>query len=122
MSENIARPVHAERRPTALTRLGDVASALKILHGEGMTFEQYGQHFVFFTAGDKCGCHRCADDMERVIDDDSGMVSFQGMIVCSECGNKRCPHATDHRIECSGSNEPGQRGSIYGPDPSVVTK
>jgi hypothetical protein len=35
-------------------------------------------------------------------------------LVCSICGNKRCPHATDHRLTCTGSNEPGQIGSSYG--------
>lgn len=34
-------------------------------------------------------------------------------IVCPECGNKRCPHANDHRNTCTGSNEPGQEGSAY---------
>lgn len=34
-------------------------------------------------------------------------------IVCQTCGNKRCPHATNHRHACTGSNEPGQPGSIY---------
>lgn len=41
---------------------------------------------------------------------------FEGvmrMIVCETCGNKRCPHATDHRNACSGSNEPGQKGSSW---------
>lgn len=33
--------------------------------------------------------------------------------LCSICGNKRCPHATDHRLTCTGSNEPGQKGSAY---------
>jgi hypothetical protein len=36
------------------------------------------------------------------------------MILCGTCGNKRCPHATDHRLACTGSNEPGQLGSSYG--------
>lgn len=35
------------------------------------------------------------------------------MALCSVCGNKRCPHATDHRNACTGSNESGQAGSIY---------
>jgi len=35
------------------------------------------------------------------------------MIVCATCGNKRCPHATDHRNACTNSNEPGQPGSSY---------
>lgn len=30
------------------------------------------------------------------------------MVVCATCGNKRCPHATDCRYLCTGSNEPGQ--------------
>lgn len=34
-------------------------------------------------------------------------------IVCATCGNKRCPHATDHRNPCTNSNEPGQKGSVY---------
>ena len=34
-------------------------------------------------------------------------------VVCPDCGNKRCPHANDHRHACTGSNEPGQEGSAY---------
>ena len=36
------------------------------------------------------------------------------MIVCGVCGNKRCPKATDCELACTGSNELGQVGSIYG--------
>ena len=35
------------------------------------------------------------------------------MIVCHECGNKRCPKASDHELQCTKSNEPGQPGSAY---------
>ncbi len=35
------------------------------------------------------------------------------MILCAICGNKRCPHATDHQNACTNSNEPGQPGSTY---------
>jgi len=34
-------------------------------------------------------------------------------VTCAKCGNKRCPHATDHRLECTKSNDPGQKGSAY---------
>lgn len=34
-------------------------------------------------------------------------------IVCSICGNKRCPKATDHDLGCTNSNASGQKGSIY---------
>ena len=50
-----------------------------------------------------CSCRTC----RPVIFSDSRFV------VCPECGNKRCPHANDHRNACSGSNEPGQEGSAY---------
>jgi hypothetical protein len=36
------------------------------------------------------------------------------MIVRTICGNKRCPKASDHDLPCSGSNKPGQTGSVYG--------
>lgn len=35
-------------------------------------------------------------------------------IVCKNCGNKRCPKATDCSLNCTNSNNPGQEGSIYG--------
>ena len=39
------------------------------------------------------------------------------MVVCPICGNKRCPHATDPALACTGSNEPDQPGSIYTTQP-----
>lgn len=34
------------------------------------------------------------------------------MILCSTCGNKRCPKAEDHRYKCTGSNDPDQVGQF----------
>lgn len=51
----------------------------------------------------KCWCHTC-----RPV-----KISDMRFVVCPECGNKRCPHANDHRNACTGSNEPGQEGSAY---------
>ena len=34
------------------------------------------------------------------------------MLICNECGNKRCPKAQDHRYLCSNSNEPNQIGTL----------
>lgn len=58
-----------------------------------------------------CGnCWRCLDGLKN----ESGLSIAMGrMILCSVCGNKRCPHATDHRLKCTGSNESGQVGSMY---------
>jgi len=56
-----------------------------------------------------CWCYQCLDDPSM------GPLNpaVQRMIVCPECGNKRCPRATSHDNACSGSNEPGQDGSRY---------
>jgi len=59
-----------------------------------------------------CICHRCI--REKDIRNEWGMpISSSQMIVCPECGNKRCPHASDHRFACTKSNQPGQAGSVY---------
>lgn len=58
-----------------------------------------------------CHCRHCLT--ERAESDSEAQLWLHRMILCSTCGNKRCPHATDHRLECTGSNEPGQKGSIY---------
>ena len=58
-----------------------------------------------------CYCYNC--NLDRT--DESGHFPYvqTRMILCPECGNKRCPHATDHNLACTGSNDPGQPGSRY---------
>lgn len=64
-----------------------------------------------------CECYACIGD--KPIREGSWLtVSMTQLIVCATCGNKRCPHSTDHRNECTGSNEYGQAGSRYGGLPS----
>ena len=48
----------------------------------------------------KCGCRVCNP-------------TAWWMVTCGICGNKRCPHGTNHEHACTGSNEHGQEGSIY---------
>lgn len=50
----------------------------------------------------ECPCETCQPKSEHM-----------RMVLCPTCGFKRCPHATDHRNECSGSNAVGQAGSSY---------
>ncbi len=57
----------------------------------------------------ECVCRRCLTEINHPA------VQMIGgrMILCQKCGNKRCPHANDHRHECTNSNAPGQKGSAY---------
>jgi hypothetical protein len=50
-------------------------------------------------------CHSCFKT--------SGGVMLDRMIVCPDCGNKRCPKASNHALKCTNSNDPNQVGSIY---------
>lgn len=67
---------------------------------------------------DGCECHQCIEDfaLKAGTGDDFfsklPLSSIQ-MTLCPICGNKRCPQASNHRNECTASNEPGQPGSIY---------
>lgn len=40
-------------------------------------------------------------------------LSDMRMVLCPDCGNKRCPRATNHRNLCTNSNEAGQPGSSW---------
>ena len=66
-----------------------------------------------------CECHRCID--EKGLNVNGLPLSMTKMILCPECGNKRCPKASDHRLACTNSNEPGQPGSIYTSPPAQRT-
>lgn len=51
-----------------------------------------------------CCCYRCLNERNEV-------MAF--MVVCQECGFKRCPKASNHDLPCTNSNDPGQPGSFY---------
>lgn len=63
-------------------------------------------------SAERCWCRTCQP------------VTMNDMrfVVCPDCGNKRCPHANDHRHACTGSNEPGQEGSAYPAAPQQEVK
>ena len=73
------------------------------------------------TRADLCGCMTCigkrADEMVKngasVWDVARGPM-FPGWRYAREkCGNKRCPHLSNHELACTGSNNSGQEGSFY---------
>ena len=57
-----------------------------------------------------CQCYECLDDQSLGYFDNP---TNRQMVLCVKCGNKRCPHATNHTLECTNSNEVGQKGSRY---------
>ena len=61
-------------------------------------------------------CYTCEEGMREGMSLAEQLRKFGNLgafIVCPLCGNKRCPKATWHENECSGSNEPGQTGSRF---------
>lgn len=67
------------------------------------------------------GCHFCDARVARLIEEETGdpFASWsRPMIVCVECGNKRCPKASWHRSECTGSNKSGQEAP-YPKEPTL---
>jgi hypothetical protein len=56
-------------------------------------------------AVDNCWCTSCFAKLDKL---------QQFYILCPDCGNKRCPKATNHEHACTESNLSGQYGSAYG--------
>lgn len=67
-----------------------------------VTIEEYLAFTVYTPKPGECICWKCL-----------GNKNVCMMVLCSTCGNKRCPKASDHELACTGSNESGQEGSIY---------
>ena len=64
-----------------------------------------------------CGCvscHRVNQKNKDLLSTDKVNQFYEYFrYACEICGNKRCPHHSDHRLTCTSSNEPGQEGSIF---------
>lgn len=62
-----------------------------------------GAHGIGSPAIQQCWCTTCRP------------ITLEDMrfVACPQCGNKRCPRAHNHELACSGSNEPGQKGSSW---------
>lgn len=62
-----------------------------------------------------CECHRCIAEYKLGSQGLFGWLPLSStkMILCPKCGCKRCPRASDHDLECTGSNASGQPGSVY---------
>ena len=111
---------------------GSVSDYCRECLGEGETFPNEAQDWIRCPVckGTKvqpppivikpgCECHTCVAEACRVepAPPDKMMcgidLRLSRYFLCETCGNKRCPHATNHVHPCSGSNDPGQPGSSY---------
>ena len=61
----------------------------------------------------ECRCRQCVRDRDERDDVTGLLMTAMRMTLCPVCGNKRCPHASDHKFRCTGSNKRGQAGSVY---------
>lgn len=57
-----------------------------------------------------CPCYACDSPTWPMMGD---FKLRARMSLCPTCGNKRCPGAASHENTCTGSNEPGQKDSLY---------
>ncbi len=62
---------------------------------------------------EQCECHQCIKDHNLKYPRTGLPLNTMRMILCPICGNKRCPHASNHRFECTRSNDVNQKGSIF---------
>ena len=107
---NTSTPPQPAQEPVACAECERLRSALKRANGLAEHFER-----AWYLRGDeieqlnaqpaqepvaKYCCHVCFDK--------SSQTFLDRMILCSECGNKRCPKATNHALPCTNSNNPLQ--------------
>jgi hypothetical protein len=95
----ISMQPHLKRRFEAYSEM--VAERQRVKDLENRVKEQ--AELIRLLQKKTCHCYICADPFTRLTT----------MIVCPKCGNKRCPHATNHNMPCTDSNAPEQEGSRY---------
>lgn len=63
---------------------------------------------------DECQCIKCRSARHKNCKNLLGVLSDPSFrFACEICGNKRCPHHSDHTLDCTNSNESGQPGSVF---------
>ncbi len=97
--------IHGRQHPPVMLIVGD-APRVEAVFGDAFfkRMEDRRAQAVKSLREGKCGCHSCIAGRREIA---------YHMVVCGECGNKRCPRASNHALVCTNSNEPGQAGSIY---------
>jgi len=97
--EVLSMQPHLKRRFETYSEM--VTERLRVKDLENRVKEQ--AELIRLLQKNSCHCYNCADPLTQLT----------RMIVCPKCGNKRCPHATNHNMECTDSNAVDQEGSRY---------
>jgi hypothetical protein len=120
LTNNVWTPITVSDK-TVMQRDAEFASLCQLPTNSAVREMQEAQSHAPAAPLSACQCARCGDERWAAAHPGKQHTPFNGppsmtmMVLCAICGNKRCPHATDHRHACTGSNEPGQPGSSYGP-------
>ncbi len=96
--------MHVGMKSGILKAINILAADQIIGNDKGYSLSTHEKQAEF--AKKRCWCHTC-----RPINAMKPETMY--MRLCPECGNKRCPRATNHELTCTNSNEPDQTGSIY---------
>lgn len=83
--------------------VGVLGSRIEIGLPARIAYAEAVRHRAGLPAIEGCRCEAC----------EPNTLANMRFITCAICGNKRCPHAADHRNACTNSNEPGQKGSSW---------
>lgn len=78
-----------------------------------MTVPPWQMKILNKVMSEPCGCMKCFSERCMSTDLFCMMTTPGFRYACEVCGNKRCPHHTDHTLVCTSSNYTGQPGSIY---------
>lgn len=89
--------------------LGDMGETVELIYDALERLEGFGKPAL----ADSVDCMNCYECLKDKKEENGLSTVLTRMIVCPICGNKRCPKATDHNLECTHSNESGQAGSRY---------
>lgn len=106
MSGRPGAVVDAMPLPVPVHDLVNATKRITRAHGKDVRMASEGRYLVFRLPGAVCGCAQCDEEDRTKLAELTGddLVLLQRiMIVCPDCGDKRCPKATFHGNGCNGT-------------------
>lgn len=100
-TDRIARLVGVITLPVDVTGLVTQVEALTAEHGKDIVVRSDLSRMLVYTPGVVCGCVKCVTADHAFLVAHGHEPGFFGMIVCPDCGSKRCVRAADHDARCA---------------------